>query len=58
VCVKITRTTRITEVYEKTGPTGKLVFIVRETRYANQKGETMAVVQQSQVRRKSGAARE
>jgi hypothetical protein len=49
---------RITHEYEKTGRMGKLVFIVRETTHANQKGETAAVVQQSQVRRESGAARE
>jgi acyl dehydratase len=54
----ITLKTRITDVYEKTGRTGKMVFIVRETTYENQKGETVAVVEQSQVRRESGAARE
>jgi hypothetical protein len=50
--------TRITDVYEKTGRTGKMVFIVRETTYENQKGEKVAVVEQSQVRRESGTARE
>ena len=54
----ITMKTRITDVYEKTGRTGKMVFIVRETTYENQKGEKVAVVEQSQVRRESGAARE
>jgi acyl dehydratase len=54
----ITMKTRITDVYEKTGRTGMMVFIVRETRYENQKGETVAVVEQSQVRRESGVARE
>lgn len=54
----ITMKTRITDVYEKTGRTGKMVFIVRETRYENQQGETVAVVEQSQVRRESGAGRE
>jgi hypothetical protein len=58
VCVRITLTTRITDVYEKTGRTGRLVFIVRETTCANQKGEKVAVVEQSQVRRESVAARE
>jgi acyl dehydratase len=54
----ITMKTRITDVYEKTGRTGKMVFIVRETSYENQKGERVAVVEQSQVRRESGVARE
>ena len=54
----ITMKARITDVYEKTGRTGKMVFIVRETTYENQKGEKVAVVEQSQVRRESGAARE
>ena len=54
----ITMKTRITDVYEKTGRTGKMVFIVRETTYENQKGEKVAVVEQSQVRRESGSSRE
>jgi acyl dehydratase len=54
----ITLKARITDVYEKTGRTGKMVFIVRETIYENQKGEKVAVVEQSQVRRESGSARE
>jgi acyl dehydratase len=54
----ITMKTRITDIYEKTGRTGKMVFIVRETTYENQHGERVAVVEQSQVRRESGAARE
>jgi hypothetical protein len=35
-----------------------MVFIVRETTYENQQGEMLAKVEQSQVRRESGAARE
>ena len=54
----ITMKTRITDVYEKTGRTGRMVFIVRETTYENQRGERVALVEQSQVRRESGAARE
>jgi acyl dehydratase len=54
----ITLKTRITDVYEKTGRTGKMVFIIRETTYENQKGEKVAVVEQSQVRRESGVGRE
>jgi acyl dehydratase len=54
----ITLKARITDVYEKTGRTGKMVFIIRETTYENQKGEKVAVVEQSQVRRESGGGRE
>jgi acyl dehydratase len=54
----ITMKARVTDIYEKTGRTGKMVFIVRETTYENQKGEKVAVVEQSQVRRESGTARE
>jgi acyl dehydratase len=54
----ITLKAKITDVYEKTGRTGKMVFIIRETTYENQQGEKVAVVEQSQVRRESGAARE
>jgi acyl dehydratase len=54
----ITMKARIADVYEKTGRTGKMVFIVRETTYESQKGEKVAVVTQSQVRRESGAGRE
>jgi acyl dehydratase len=54
----ITLKARITDVYEKTGRTGKMVFIIRETTYENQNGEKVAVVEQSQVRRESGAGRE
>ena len=54
----ITMKACITDVYEKTGRTGKMVFIVRETTYENQKGEKVAVVEQSQVRRESGVGRE
>jgi acyl dehydratase len=54
----ITMKTRVIDVYEKTGRTGKMVFIVRETTYENQKGEKVAMIEQSQVRRESGAPRE
>jgi acyl dehydratase len=54
----ITLKAQITDVYEKTGRTGKMVFIIRQTTYENQNGEKVAVVEQSQVRRESGAARE
>lgn len=54
----ITVKAQVTDVYEKTGRTGKMVFIVRQTTYENQRGEKVAVVEQSQVRRESGVARE
>jgi acyl dehydratase len=54
----ITMKTRVTDVYEKTGRTGMMVFVVRETTYENQQGEKIAVVEQSQVRRESGTGRE
>ncbi|MBI4302380.1 MAG: MaoC family dehydratase N-terminal domain-containing protein [Chloroflexi bacterium] len=47
----LTATSRFTEVYEKTGRSGKLVFMVRETTFTNQKGEKVVVSQQTLVRR-------
>jgi acyl dehydratase len=46
----ITVKTRIVDVYEKTGRSGKMVFIVRETTYENQQQEKVMVVRQSMVR--------
>jgi hypothetical protein len=42
---------RIAEVYEKTGRSGNMIFIVRESELTNQHGETVAVVRQSLIRR-------
>ncbi|MCI0440289.1 MAG: MaoC family dehydratase N-terminal domain-containing protein [Chloroflexi bacterium] len=47
--------TKLKEVYAKTGRSGKMVFIVWETRFTNQRGETVALVQESYVRRNRGA---
>ncbi len=47
----ISVTTKIVDVYEKTGRTGKMVFIIRETTYENQHQEKVMVVRQSMVRR-------
>ncbi len=47
----ITGVDRIAEVYEKTGRSGSMIFIVRESVLTNQKGETVAVVRQSLIRR-------
>ena len=35
----------IKEVYEKTGRSGRMVFVVRRTRYTNQHGEDVASVE-------------
>ena len=41
---------RVTDVYTKTGRSGKLVFVVRRTTYCNQRGRTVMVVESSNVR--------
>ena len=46
-------TSRLKEVYAKTGRSGKMVFAVWETRFDNQDGETVALVDESYVRRNS-----
>lgn len=43
--------TRLKEVYAKTGRSGKMVFAVWETGLTNQNGETVALVRESFVRR-------
>ena len=50
----ITMKTRITDVYEKTGRTGKMVFIVRETTYENQMGGRRAITGQTRIRGGAG----
>lgn len=47
----ITGVDRIAQVYEKTGRSGSMIFIVRESEFTNQHGETVAVVRQSLIRR-------
>lgn len=47
----ITGVDRIAEVYEKTGRSGSMIFIVRESVLTNQHGEKIAVVRQSLIRR-------
>ena len=44
-------TTKLKEVYAKTGRSGKMVFAVWETSFTNQNDETVALVQESFVRR-------
>ena len=43
--------TQVKEVYEKTGRSGRMVFIVRRTRYANQHGVDVAATEHSVVMR-------
>lgn len=45
----ITAKTKVHEIYEKTGRTGRMVFLVRRTTYRNQRDETVAVVDASMV---------
>lgn len=47
----ITGVDRIAQVYEKTGRSGNMIFIVRESELRNQRGEKVAVVRQSLIRR-------
>ena len=47
----ITGVDRIAEVYEKTGRSGSMIFIIRESEFTNQHGETVAIVRQSLIRR-------
>jgi hypothetical protein len=42
---------RIAEVYEKTGRSGSMIFIIRESELTNQLGEKVAVIRQSLIRR-------
>ena len=43
--------TKLKDVYAKTGRSGKMVFVVWETSFTNQKRDTVALVQESFVRR-------
>lgn len=47
----ITGVDRIAQVYEKTGRSGNMIFVVRESEFTNQHGEKVAVVRQSLIRR-------
>jgi acyl dehydratase len=47
----ITGVDRIAEVYEKTGRSGSMIFIVRESELTNQHGEKVAIIRQSLIRR-------
>jgi acyl dehydratase len=45
--------TALREVYAKTGRSGKMVFAVWETSFTNQRGDAVALVRESYVRRHS-----
>ena len=49
---------QVKEVYEKTGRSGRMVFVVRRTRYANQHGEDVAAVEQTTAHREVRPAAE
>ena len=49
---------QVKEVYEKTGRSGRMVFVVRRTRYMNQHGEDVAATEQSMVFRQTRAVGE
>lgn len=42
---------QVKEVYEKTGRSGRMVFVVHRTRYMNQHGEDVAITERSMVHR-------
>lgn len=48
---RITATGRLADVYEKEGSTGNLLFIVFETTFANQRGELVAKLRGTLIRR-------
>ena len=48
---KTSLTHYLKEVYEKTGRSGKMVFVVWETRFTNQHGDTAVLVRDAFVRR-------
>ena len=47
----ITGVDRIAEVYEKTGRSGNMIFVVRESELTNQNGEKVAVLRQILIQR-------
>ena len=49
---------QVKEVYEKTGRSGRLVFVVRRTRFANQHGEDVAAMEQTMAHREVQAKAE
>ncbi len=48
---QITATGRVADVYEKSGSTGNLLFIIFETNYVNQDGKPVARLRGTMIRR-------
>jgi len=48
---RITATSRVADVYEKTGGSGSLLFIIFETDYVNQDAHTVAKLRGTMIRR-------
>ena len=48
---RITATGRIADVYEKSGSTGELLFIIFETDCVNQRGDRVATLRETMIRR-------
>ena len=48
---RITATGQVADVYEKEGSTGNLLFIIFETTYVNQRGEQVAKLRGTMIRR-------
>jgi hypothetical protein len=48
---RITATGRVADAYEKSGSTGTLLFIIFETDYVNQRGERVARLRGTMIRR-------
>ncbi len=48
---RITATGKVVEVYEKTGSSGSLLFIIFENEYVNQEGRTVARLRGTAIRR-------
>jgi hypothetical protein len=48
---RITATSKVADVYEKSGGSGSLLFIVFETEYVNQRGRTVARLRGTAIRR-------
>ena len=48
---EITATGRVADVYEKSGSSGDLLFIIFETNYVNQKGVVVAKLRGTMIRR-------
>ncbi|HYR50967.1 MAG TPA: MaoC family dehydratase N-terminal domain-containing protein [Candidatus Eisenbacteria bacterium] len=48
---RVTATGKVADVYEKTGASGSLLFIIFETEYVNQHGRTVARLRGTAIRR-------